>query len=189
MKRVVLIGDSIRMGYQSHVERFLRGEADVRGPHENGRTSGNVLAHLQEWVLAEAPDVVHLNAGLHDLHRDRETGRTTTPLDVYRSNLEAIFHRLRDETDATLIWAATTPVNQDRHRANKPFDRAEDDVAAYNAAAAEVARAAGARINDLYEVVERAGRDRLLQADGVHFTDEGYELLGQAVTEAVREVL
>jgi lysophospholipase L1-like esterase len=189
MKRVVLVGDSIRISYQAYVARFLRGKAEVRGPEENGRTSENVLSHLDEWVLADGADVVHLNAGLHDLHRDPETGRPAVPLDAYRRNLETIFGRLRGETDAALIWAATTPVAGDRDADDGAYDRVHQDVADYNAAAAEVALAHGVRINDLFTVVDRAGRDRLLQADGVHFTDEGYEMLGRAVADAVRAAL
>jgi len=66
-RRVVLIGDSIRMGYQAVVQRELEGIAQVSGPEQNGGTSGHVLANLEAWVLAQgpAPDVVHLTCGLH----------------------------------------------------------------------------------------------------------------------------
>ncbi|HEY66459.1 MAG TPA: hypothetical protein G4O02_18060 [Caldilineae bacterium] len=43
---VVLIGDSIRMGYEPFVWEMLQGVADVWGPEENGGTSQNVLDHL-----------------------------------------------------------------------------------------------------------------------------------------------
>ena len=37
MKNVLLLGDSIRMGYEPHVRRKLEGRAEVFGPNENGR--------------------------------------------------------------------------------------------------------------------------------------------------------
>jgi len=46
MKRAVLIGDSIRKGYQATVGTTLAGAAEVWGPDQNGGTSRNVLAHL-----------------------------------------------------------------------------------------------------------------------------------------------
>ena len=36
-KQVMLLGDSLRMGYQSVVSRILDGKAVVSGPEENGR--------------------------------------------------------------------------------------------------------------------------------------------------------
>ena len=66
---VVLIGDSIRMGYQDHVVSQLAGRAEVWAPEENGGDSRNVLAHLDQWVFVRQPDLVHVNCGLHDLKR------------------------------------------------------------------------------------------------------------------------
>ena len=67
MPKVVLIGDSIRMGYAPLVAKLLDGKATVISQSVNGEDSGNVLRHLDEWVIEEKPDVVHINAGLHDL--------------------------------------------------------------------------------------------------------------------------
>src|SRR5262245_20817742 len=61
LPRVVLIGDSIRLGYAPRVAARLSGKAVVVSPTENGGDSASVLAHLDEWVLREKPDVVHLN--------------------------------------------------------------------------------------------------------------------------------
>lgn len=58
-KTVVLIGDSIRMGYEDTVRRELGDAAEVWTPAENGGTSRNVLEHLEEWIISRSPDVVH----------------------------------------------------------------------------------------------------------------------------------
>jgi hypothetical protein len=42
----------------------LQGDRRSAEPNED---SGNVLRNLEEWVIKEKPDVVHMNAGLHDL--------------------------------------------------------------------------------------------------------------------------
>ena len=61
LPRVVLVGDSIRLGYAPRVAERLAGKAVVISPAENGGDSANVLAHLDEWVLRQKPDVIHLN--------------------------------------------------------------------------------------------------------------------------------
>ena len=74
LPRVVLVGDSIRLGYAPRVAERLSGKAVVISSAENGGDSANVLAHLDESVLRHKPDVVHLNCGLHDLKRSTPTG-------------------------------------------------------------------------------------------------------------------
>ena len=185
MKKIILIGDSIRIGYQPTVQKELAGQADVWGPEENGGESRYVLARLDDWVITRHPDIVHLNCGLHDLRKEFGADTSAVPLDEYRANLEMIFQRIRDHSSARIVWAATTPVNEQWHHETKPFDRFEADVLAYNRQAQEVAAQFGAEIDDLYAVVTRAGRDQHLLPDGVHFTDAGYTLLGRAVAEAL----
>ena len=51
MKKLVLIGDSIRMGYQDEVRRQLPTEVEIFTPTQNGGDSRNVKSHLKEWVL------------------------------------------------------------------------------------------------------------------------------------------
>jgi len=186
MRRVVLIGDSIRIGYQAAVERELAGRAEVWAPSENGGTSENVLAHLDEWVIARRPDIVHLNCGLHDLKVERGQDERLIPLPRYRANVEMILRRIRSESTALIIWATTTPVNEQWHHERKEFDRLECDVVAYNRAAAEVADRMEIPIDDLYAAVMERGRDAMLSPDGVHYCEAGYELLGGAVAEAIR---
>ena len=39
MKKVVLLGDSIRLGYQPYLTELLKGRAEVGGIEDNGRFS------------------------------------------------------------------------------------------------------------------------------------------------------
>jgi lysophospholipase L1-like esterase len=47
----------------------------------------------------------------------------------------------------------------------------------------------GVQVNDLYGFVTDAGTQRIVSDDGVHFTDEGKSLLGEAVAEYINGVL
>ena len=183
--QIILIGDSIRMGYQDRVKECVKDWAQVWAPQENGRTTENVLEHLDEWIIARQPDMIHLNCGLHDLRKEFGATDAAVPLDVYTENIRTILNRIESECQATLIWALTTPVNEAWHHENKNFDRFEADVRAYNAAATGVCEAWGVTTNDLYTVVNQAGRDKLLVKDGVHFNPKGRELLGDAVVDCI----
>ena len=188
MRSVVLLGDSIRLGYQP-VVRELLADCAVWGPEENGQTSAWTLAHLDDWALARRPALLHLNCGLWDLRRDFGSTEHSVPLADYRRNVAAILARARPVTQGPVLWATITPVNEAWHNARKPFARFEGDVAAYNDVALVACREQGVAVNDLHRVVTDAGRDRLLDADGVHYTDEGYRLLGAAVAAAIRQHL
>ena len=181
---IVLIGDSIRMGYQDHVVSQLAGRAEVWSPKENGGDSRNVLAHLDDWVFSRQPGLVHVNCGLHDLKR-AFGAESAVPLAEYEGNVRQILQRLQRELDGAVVWATTTPVDEAWHHQNKGFDRLEADVEAYNAAARAVAEDIGVPIDDLFAVVEREGKARLLTQDGVHFTEAGSQLLGCVVAECV----
>lgn len=187
MKKVALIGDSIRMGYQEKVRTELDNWADVWGPEQNGGTSQNVLSNLEEWVITREPDIAHINCGLHDLRKEFGQSVAAVPLDEYEQNLRVIMTRVKNETDAIVVWGLTTPVNQGWHHKNKPFDRFEEDVSSYNAVAESIAREMDIVVNDLFTVVTVKGRDNLLLPDGVHFKEEGYAILGKTVADCIRE--
>ena len=184
---LALVGDSIRKGYQETVRGELAPRVRVLSPEPNGGHSRNVLAHLDEWVLRRPPDAAHVNCGLHDLAKDFDSGRPRVPLEEYRGNVARILGRLQ-AAGIRPVWATITPVDEVLHHSNKSFDRFEADVDAYNDAALEAARAAGVVVNDLFHVIESAGRGRLLRDDGVHFTGEGSRLLGEAVAAFVRRL-
>jgi lysophospholipase L1-like esterase len=187
MKTIILIGDSIRMGYLPYVRQELEGEAEVWGPEINGGDSRNVLAHLDDWLGREAA-LVHLNCGLHDLKREFDSDATQVPLTEYSINVEHILSRIKAAA-LPVIWATTTPVNEKWHHENKPFDRREEDVRAFNESALEVTRRLQVPVDDLHAAVLAMGRDEHLQPDGVHFSDAGYRRLGHIVADAVRRLL
>lgn len=189
MKRVVLIGDSVRLHYQPLVARALATEAVVFGSIENCGTSTDILAHINEWIFDHCPDIVHLNCGLHDLRIDPGVSTQQVPIEEYAANLDKIFASIGEDGRGTLIWATVTPLNEQRHQNSRPSRRYESDLALYNETALNLARKHGARINDLHRSVAAAGADRLLGPDGVHFTEEGYEFLAAEVVSAIRSCL
>ncbi|MBR5742758.1 MAG: SGNH/GDSL hydrolase family protein, partial [Clostridia bacterium] len=144
MKKVVLLGDSIRlMGYGSLVPGLLGEGYDVWQPEQNGMYAQNVLRQLfdNEIRIREA-DVVHFNAGLWDVCELFGDG-PFTPKEFYASQILRIADLLQERGKA-VVFAATTPV-----RPENPHNKNEL-IASYNAAVIPALAEKGVRINDLY---------------------------------------
>ena len=173
-------------GLRTRVADRLAGKAAVIGSSENGGDSTSVLAHLDEWVLRQKPDVVHLNCGLHDLKRFKKDGRHQVEIDGYVDNLRKIVSRIREGTDAAIVFADTTPILDDRHaRRGADFDRTYADVRKYNASAIALMGELGVPVHDLHWVVEQGGAETMLGPDGTHYTDAGSDRLAEAVADCV----
>ncbi|MCX5683968.1 MAG: SGNH/GDSL hydrolase family protein, partial [Planctomycetota bacterium] len=67
LPRVLLIGDSISMGYTPGVRELLKGKANVRHPPENCAATVVGLKRLDVWLGEKKWDVIHFNFGLHDM--------------------------------------------------------------------------------------------------------------------------
>ncbi len=184
LPKVVLVGDSIRMGYAPLVAKRLDGKAIIVSAKPNGEDSGNVLRNLDEWVIKEKPDVVHFNAGLHDLKLKDKSYQV--PLVEYEKNLKTILTRIQKETTAKIIFATSTPILDRLHAERKAgFDRFEADVQTYNRAAVSLMKQVGVPINDLHKLVEGGGKEKIMAGDGTHYTQEGYEMMAAAVTDSI----
>ncbi len=189
MKRIVCIGDSIRGGYQAIVTDELAGWGEILGiGDQQGGHTRNVLEHLREWAVQNKPDIVHINAGLHDMARDPGPGpENRVALDKYGKNLRQIFTIIRDETDALVLFALTTPVDLARqHAVEYGCNRTTEDVNAYNAAARSAAADFDVPVIDLHQVVVDNDVGTMLGEDGVHFTEAASAILGKAVADFIR---
>ena len=177
LPRVLIIGDSISMGYTEPVKKLLAGKADVQRIGENGGPTSNGVAHLDQ--LPAGPwNVITFNYGLHDMKLD--TGSHQVEIPQYQANLKTIVDALR-KTGAKLIWVTTTPVPPGK--LNPKRDR--PDVPLYNEAAAHSFNGIIDAVCDLYTAV--LPREPELQLkENVHFTPAGYDFLAQQVAAAIQ---
>ena len=67
LPHVLLIGDSISIGYMQATRKQLAGEANVWRPPTNCGPSTKGLESLEAWLGDRKWDVIHFNFGLHDL--------------------------------------------------------------------------------------------------------------------------
>lgn len=182
LPRVLLIGDSISIGYTLSVREKLQGEANVHRIPTNGGPTIRGLESIDSWLGDSKWDVIHFNWGLHDLRIMEDTGKQQVTLDEYKQNLEQLVERMK-QTDATLIWCSTTPVPP----VSTPA-RSEDDVLAYNAAAREIMQRHDVIISDLHGYALPRMKEIQLP-DNVHFHDEGSAVLAEHVAAAIRKAL
>ena len=189
---VVLLGDSIRMNYQKTVAAELRGKATVWSPKENGAHSLFTLQNLEKWVKDRNAAVVHINVGLHDLFLNSKTGQPRHSLEGYSNNLRKIFEKLKELTDAKIIFALTTPVVEQRQASSKTYKRVvrrNPDIVRYNRKAVEIAQELGVRIDDVHAVAMEAGVEHVITGDGVHLSKMGIAVIGKQVANSVLSAL
>ena len=201
MKKVLLIGDSIRFGahanpeydtayspgYGGYVEELLKGEYEVYAPDDNCRFAQYTLRYLYDWantVEREKIDVVHWNNGLWDVLRVNGD-EPLTPIDVYERMLGRVCDMIRKLfPNAKVIFALSTAVVEGWARPD--FCRYNSDIERYNEVAKRVMAEKNVPVNDLYSIT--AAFDDSLHADWVHFNEEGSKILAHAVCEKIKAV-
>jgi acyl-CoA thioesterase-1 len=183
LPRVLLLGDSISIGYTLAVREALKGRANVHRAPENCSATSHALNRLERWLGEGKWDVIHFNFGLHDAKLPPEGVRHAPP-DVYEQNLRRLVARLK-ATGAKLIWATTTPVPYGGVLAP---DRRFGDIAAYNAVASRVMKEHNIPVNDLNRAVA-PHLERYLRPRDLHYTTEGSKFLAEHVVRSLEMAL
>lgn len=66
-QKVLIVGDSISIGYTPFVKESLKEVAEVVHNPGNAKHTGNGLKHIEDWIGDEQWDIIHFNWGLWDL--------------------------------------------------------------------------------------------------------------------------
>lgn len=189
MKKILLIGDSIRMGYDKCTKMAFEGSAEVYFPKENCRFTSYIIRHLYDWKnelgLGEDVDLVHWNAGLWDdlvMFDDKHL----VSLEVYKENIERICNIIKILfPNAKMIFATSTPVQEELFTVCKRYN---NDTEIYNLAACEIVKKHGGEINDLYTLMKNAPIE--YHSDLTHYyTKEGTKLITSQVVNCIGKVL
>lgn len=200
LPNVLILGDSVSIGYTLQVRELLQGKANVYRPvraranrPENCSGSSTGVAKLDRWLGNIEWSVIHFNWGLHDLKHVHVAGKhsksndpaspTLATVAQYQANLEKIVARLK-QTDASLVFATTTPVVPGTLN---PL-RTPDAPVRYNAAALKVMQANDIRVNDLYAFCQPHLSEWQLPQN-VHFNAVGSQALAEQVASVIEEEL
>lgn len=192
MKKVVLLGDSIRQGYGKYVAMAFgaAGTAQVFAPEDCCRFASYLLRNVAQWKAemgcGSDVDLVHWNAGLWDcLHM--VDGKPHTDVEVYRDYLGRI-HTVLNKLfpGAKQIFATSTTVVEEGYIGI--YKRFNNEIETYNAAAKEVLAPLGVQINDLHALT--CGIPVEYRSDMTHFnTKEGTQLLADRVIACIEDGL
>ncbi len=179
MKKVILLGDSIRLwGYGPLVPALLGDGYAVWQPEDNGRFASYTLRMaFDHQGDMKGSDVIHWNNGMWDMC-DLFGDGPFTPLPTYVEQLKRVAGVLQTYAPA-VIFATTAPPSP----AMWGHDWAR--IRAYNAAAIDALVPMGVRINDLYPLVAN-DHERMICEDLIHLTEEGSRLMAEQVAAAIR---
>lgn len=180
---VLSIGDSISMGYLPHVKNNLPDNLSLYHPPENCRNSWYQLQRIDLWLaIARRPKIIIWNVGIWNTLNaysvsfggdPREQG---TSLEQYEYDLRAIALKLKD-TGAKVIFFNTTWLSSNTYTDIEKVDQLND-------IANRVLVPMGIEVQDLNTI------SRTLQhTDGIHYSDEGYKILGEFVASKVKSAI
>ena len=191
LPRVLLIGDSISIGYTLPTREFLKGKANLHRIPTNGGPTTKGLASIDAWLGNDNWDLIHFNWGLHDLKYmgpngenlfpKEKGGKPQVPIDAYEKNLDKLVTRLK-KTGAKLIWRNTTPVPPGSK------GRYVGDSVKYNAAATRVMKKHDVPTHDLFTISKKRMKE-IMRPANVHYTPEGSKVLGRDVARVITEAL
>ncbi|WP_052361458.1 SGNH/GDSL hydrolase family protein [Geminisphaera colitermitum] len=191
LPRVLILGDSISIGYTQRARKRLEGVAVVRRPTVNCGSTQTGLENIDQWLGGKHWDVIHFNWGLHDLRYRNPRKQSTidglkqnVPPAEYEKNLRELVAKIKAASD-TQIFATTTPIPEKQKQTEI---RIQTDVDRYNEIALRVMREAGVLVNDLNAVAK--GREaELMPPNDIHFSPAGYEVLADAVASSIKKVI
>jgi len=189
--KITLLGDSIRMNYQPYVSLYMMDSNEIWGPDENCMYSTHLLANADKWIKNQKADIIHLNAGLHDIKTiPYNSQKNLVPISSYIDNIERIIKYIHNYwPECRIIWANITPIDNEKSAASQAerqdFNRYNEDVIHYNEAAEKLLNRLGIPVNDLFSFVMEGDKNKIMKEDGVHFTDFGNQLLGEKVADAI----
>ncbi len=181
MKKVVLLGDSIRLiGYGKKVPELLGDGFAVWQPEDNCRFSTYTLRMVMDFKdeIAGA-DVIHWNNGLWDVVNDFGDG-PFSPIEVYVTTMKRIAKCLKT-LGKTVIFSTITPVRPEYK------NMTVEDIKRYNAAVVPELRAMGIIINDLHGFVYPNLETYITDEDYIHLSEEGIDACANQIADIIRK--
>lgn len=192
--KILIIGDSISIGYAPFVKSYFSGKALVSHNTGNAQHTGTGLLNITTWLGDENWDIIQFNWGLWDLcyrhpeskeygNRDKINGKPEFTIDEYTSNLDTLVSIIKKKSNAKLIFVTTTYVPK-----NEP-GRYKSDAEKYNDAAKAVMKKHNIRVNDIYneslDIHNKYGKG----PKDVHYSEEGYEKLSELIIKFLETVI
>lgn len=194
MKRVLLLGDSIRMGYQGYVKEILKEECEVIfNKEDNGRFIQYTYWQLnQMYRQYKHFDIVHFNTGYWDMNIEPPCLEPLNTIPEYLYGLNKIIKYVK-QSNAVPVFATTVPIysvgsSMDNTGTEASITYKNEWVQDYNKAAKELMQKKKVTVNDLYSEM-LLGPKYFKCEDMLHLSNEGYMKCAESIANAIREFL
>jgi lysophospholipase L1-like esterase len=188
LPKVLIMGDSISLGYTPLVKKLLVGKAEVIHHKGNAGPTIRGIKQIDSWLGDTKWDVIHFNFGLWDMYGWEYVKENRSPA-MYEKRLETLVLRL-EKTGAKLIWATTTPsCPAPEFSMQKRFN--SDVIIApalekqYLDAALRVMKKHKIPINDLHALIKPTLKQHAVAPNNVHFKPAGREKLAKQVAKQI----
>ena len=187
LPNVLIIGDSISIGYTLPTRALLQGKVNLHRIPTNGGPTTKGLSEINKWLGNRKWDLIHFNWGLHDLKymgKDgtnlvpkEKGGVVQVPLPEYEKNLDQLVERMK-KSAKQMVWRNTTPI--------PPGSKARyvGDSVKYNQAAARVMKKHSIPTLDLFTPSKKNMKKWMRNAD-VHYYPEGSQFLAEIVANDI----
>ena len=190
--KVLIMGDSISIGYTPYVKKLLQGKAEVIHHKGNAGPTIRGLKHIDQWLGSEKWDLIHFNFGLWDMYGWEYVKEDLSPA-MYENRLETLVLRLQ-KTGAKLIWATTTPSCPKPEVSMRKRFNSETVIAPalereYLDAALRVMKKHQIPLNDLHALILPNLKLHAVAPDNVHFKPTGRKILAKQVALTIEAAL
>ena len=191
LPHVLIIGDSISIGYTLPTRALLQGKVNLHRIPTNGGPTIKGLSEIDKWLGSRKWDLIHFNWGLHDLKfmgKDgtnlvpkEEGGIVQVPLPDYEKNLDLLVSRMK-KSARQLVWRNTTPIPAGSKA------RYVGDSVKYNQVAARIMEKHGVPTLDLY-TPSKKNMKAWMRVANVHYFPDGSQALAEIVAEDITKRL
>lgn len=193
-KEILIIGDSISIGYTPFVQKYFSKKANVAHNFGNAQHTGTGLKKIEEWLGDKHWDVIQFNWGLWDMcyrhpdskeygNRDKINGKPEYTIDEYALNLDSLVTILKKKTHAKLIFVTTTYVPL-----NEPGRRVKD-VKRYNNTAKKIMKKHNIQVNDIYTESIAIHNKYGKGSKDVHYSATGYNKISKLIIKCIESQL
>lgn len=190
LPKVLIMGDSISLGYTPLVKKLLKGKAEVIHHKGNAGPSIRGIKQIDSWLgdTDTKWDVIHFNFGLWDMYGWEYVTEDRSPA-MYEKRLEILVQRL-EKTGAKLIWATTTPSCPEPEVTMRKRFKSDVIIAPaleqqYLDAALRVMKKHKIPINDLHALIKPTLKQHAVAPNNVHFNPQGKMKLAEQVAKQI----
>lgn len=188
---LLLLGDSIRMGYQENVKNKLEDIMNTFYPEENGRDTSTTLWQANQFFKNSGDvDIIYWNNGYWDMNIEYPMLEPFHPISDYFKMLIRMGNFFSAHSKL-VIFANSLPIKSEGQTLDNSgtggfITYKNEWVINYNYAAQAAMKFEKVHIDDLYTAC-LVDSNYFKSSDGLHLTAAGNDFLGEHIAKTIIE--